>query len=132
MKRLLKNTSLLLIGSVFGWWLHDIGITDAELPVQFPGSSSNNRVALVDQKLPLDFPHRDRVVDNQNPFRRHVGVPIGPLSRAAYRIALELPLDRSPHIVQIDNQHRGAVIQNRSRIDVGDLAKPRVERPLPA
>ena len=67
MKRLLKNTSLLLIGSVFGWWLHDIGITDAELPVQFPGSSSNNRVALVDPASHFDSPAIDNAGSQPSP-----------------------------------------------------------------
>ena len=78
--------------------------------------------------MPLEFPHGDRIIHHENALataglfghsrKLHLGQP------AAHQQAV----DRTHEIVHVDDQHGVAVLEQRCAVDVGHLAKPRVER----
>ncbi len=82
------------------------------------------------QELPLQLADGDRVVDDQHPLDPRAG-------RARRRrrrrrrpepTAAEQVVDRPDEVLDVDDQHRRAVLQHRGAVDVRHLAEPGVER----
>ena len=78
--------------------------------------------------MPLEFPHGDRIIHHENALAA-AGLfghsrKLHPSQPAAH----QQTVDRTHEIVHVDDQHGVAVLEQRCAVDVGHLAKPRVER----
>ena len=85
-------------------------------------------VAAACEQLALELAHRERVVHDQHALAQFRFVRRGRPAHFAEPAAGDQFLNRAHHVLDIDDEHRGAVLHEGGGGDVLDFAEARVER----
>jgi hypothetical protein len=90
-----------------------------------------DRVTPPFEELPLQLADGDRVVDDQDALGRlaNLGRGRGRAAGVAEPLAAEQVVDRPDQILDVDDQDRPAVVEDRRAVDVGRFVEPGIERP---
>ena len=81
------------------------------------------------EQLTLELPDSHGIVDDQDPLRSlrpaHEMLEVHPGQPPPHQHVV----DRQDEILDIDDEHRIAILQQRRAVDVGDLPEPSIEGP---
>ena len=105
----------------------EVGIAD-RVPAIHAVHGDLDFVAAIRQQLAFGLANCERIIDDQNALLGGDGRVAGRL-RSAQLAAVQQVFDRPQEVIDIDDQHRAAIFQQRGGTDVRHLAEPRIERP---